>query len=225
MTTADEKCAIECDMGLTSYQKIKILSLSILLLVMALYGAQTHAASSMPKQQLLEKLQSWKDKVSDSKNMNLREKDLQIDLIGRLMFQSQSKYPEQDLQVFMLKVLHDMQETDDHVYFLENLEEGLSTLLEKNEDVVSFMQAYLEFSGILEAKSASDFAEIRNYYDGRSTLQAKTMSLDEAADLAEQKEKEAAQFRSSWVAPGANLIEQYKEFTSETKSDPDSTLP
>ncbi len=212
-------------MGLSSYQKLKILSLSLLLLVMALYGAQTHAASSLPKTQLLEKLQTWKDDIDERNSLDLREKDLQTEFINRLLFQSQSKYSEQDLQVFMLKVLHDMQDTDDQVYFLENLEEGLSTLLEKNEDVVAFMRAYLEFSSILEAKSAADFAEIRNYYDGRSTMQAHTMSLDDAADFAEQKENEAAQYHSPWGQPSENLIEQYKEFTSETTTAPDSTLP
>jgi len=209
-------------MGLTSYQKLKILTLSILLLVMALFSAQSHAAS-LSRPQLIERLQAWKDSVASREFMSLREQDLQIHFINRLMFQSESKYREQDLQSFMQKTLTDMQETDDIGYFLESMNESLATLLEKNEDVLSFMKAFLEFSSIQEPATATQFAEIRNYYDGHTHLQAQTMNVDEAAEYLEQKEKTAAEFESAWVPTPENLIEEYKDFKSEALTD--SQLP
>ncbi|MGZ5279785.1 MAG: hypothetical protein ACXWC9_07585 [Pseudobdellovibrionaceae bacterium] len=209
-------------MGLTSYQKLKILTLSILLLVMALFSAQSHAAS-LSRPQLIEQLQAWKNTVTNREFMDLREQDLQIQFINRLIFQSESKYHEQDLQSFMQKTLTDLQETDDIGYFLENINESLTTLLEKNENVLSFMMAFLEFSSIQEPATAAQFAEIRNYYDGHNHLQAQTMNLDEAADYLEQKEEAAAEFESDWVPTPQNLVEQYKDFKSETLTD--SQLP
>lgn len=112
-----------------------------------------------------------------------------------------------------------MQETDDLGYFLSTMSESLETLLEKNEDVISFMRAFTEFSSIQNPLSANQFAEIRNYYDGRRTLQANSMSLDEAAAYVEQKEKEAAEFQSNWIDSSDSLIEEYKDFTPQAPED------
>jgi hypothetical protein len=197
-------------MGLSQFQKMKILTLSILLLAMAFFSAQSHALT-VSKSQLIQSLQSWEAQVSAQKNIDPREHDLQVQFIQRLIFQTESKYREQDLNGFLQTVLQDMQETDDFGYFIEGLNEGLTTLLEKNEDALSFSQAYLEFSGIQNPRDVSDFADIRSYYDGRRMLKAETMEVEEVAELLEQRELAAQNFKSDWTPKSENLIEQYKE--------------
>lgn len=209
-------------MGLNAYQKAKILTLTILLLIMALFSAQSHAAPES-KLQLIERLQEWKEQIQLRTDLDLREKDLEIEFVSRLIFQTESKYREQELQVFMQKTLTDMQETDDLGSFLENLNEGLSILLEKNEDVLSFMQAFLEFSRIQEPATAAQFAETRSYYDGRNMMQAQAMSLNDAAEYVDEKERQATQFKSDWVATPESLTEEYKDFNLETPPTPESS--
>lgn len=220
-------------MGLTSYQKMKILTLSILLLIMALAGAQTHAAT-VSKAGLISRLQTWEEQVKSKTDLDPREHDLQVQFVQRLIFQTETKYREQNLKSFMQQVLTAMQETDDLGYFVEGLNDGLETLLEKNEDALSFMQAYLEFSSIDQPRDVSEFAETRSYYDGRTMVKAQTMELDEVAELLEKRDVAAREFKSDWTPKTENLVEQYKEIQiqqdvsepelkMENESQPEST--
>lgn len=220
-------------MGLSSTQKMKILTLSILLLIMALFSAQSHAASFDMKIQLIERLQDWQEEINSRQDLELREKDLEIQFISRLIFQVESKYREQSWPSFFQKALLDMQETDDLGPFLESLSESLSTLLEKNEDALSFLQAYLDFSSVLTPATPGEFAETRSYFDGRKMLQAKAMNRDEAAEYVDARERAAAEYKSPWTPVKSNLVEEYREFqsqeaesqTSDSKPESSESMP
>ncbi len=201
-------------MGLTNFQKFKILMFSLILLSLALFNAQAHAAP-LAKPLLLEKLQIWQSEIQDRTDLEPFEKDLQIQFVGRLVFQVASKYKEEDLSVFLQKTLGDMQETDNFGYFIDALKEDLATLLEKNEDPISFMQAFIDFSTIRNPALPGEFAEVRSYYDGRQMMQAQTMTLDEAANWYDQKESAAAQYKSDWIETPKNLNDEYKEILPE----------
>jgi hypothetical protein len=209
--------------GMTSSQLAKVLTLSILLLVVALFSAHAHAAITN-KVDLIERMEAWKEEVAGRQDLELRERDLEIHLISRLIFQTESKFYDQDLNLFLQKTCEEMQDTDDDFGpFLGALHEGLQTLLEKNEDPLSFAQSFLDFSSIQDPASATQFSEVRGYYDGHRMIPAQAMNVDEAADYLEQKEKAAAEFKSSayssWVQGPEDLTQEYKDLKPQTTED------
>lgn len=183
--------------------KIEIVLLSLTLLFLALVGARAHAATRMS---VLESLKGWRQQVESRTDLPPREKDLRLDFVDRLLFQTERKYKEGNLKEFLQKTLEEMADTDEMAAnqsfgsmseFLLNLQDALRDLLEQNENPIEFLRAFTNYSGLTNPKTADEFAETRSYYDGKHLSAAHPMSLDQAAEVVEQKEKEAADARQA----------------------------
>jgi hypothetical protein len=197
-------------------QKIEVFLLSLTLLVLAFFGARAHAESRL---ELIENLQSWKKETLIRPDLKPREKDLRLDFIDRLIFQTERKFQEEPVRDFLLRTLEDMAETDDlasnqsygsNSEFLLNLQESLKTLLEQRESSLAFLKEYTDFSSLSSPKSVDEFSETRSYYDGKNLRAANTMDFDAAAELAERKEIEASKIEPLETPFfDRNLLEEY----------------
>lgn len=200
------------------FRRYKVLMISLILISLALACARAHAESRL---EVLEAMQAWKFETSNRLDLEDREQDLRIDFINRLIFQTERKYQEESLKEFLLKTLKEMISTDQRAQnqsfatmndFLESLQISLSTLIEKNEKPLVFIENFTEFSGITEPASPDEFSETRSYYDGKNIAAAHTMTVDEAADFAEAKEIEAEKALKdpAWTPLHQNLMDEYK---------------
>lgn len=179
-------------------RKIEVLLISLTLLVLVLFGARAHAESRLGR---LEGLRSWKQETLVREDLAPREKDLRLDLIDRLIFQTERKFKEDSFQKFLVQTLEDMADTDELTInqsfgslsdFMFNLRDSLE-LIERNEDPLVFVQNFTEFSSISEPKGPGEFANSRSYYDGRRILPAQPMDLQEAANYVDDRELKAEQ--------------------------------
>ena len=209
------------DGGAFKFKNIKVIVISLTLLLLALAGARAHAESRF---EVLAQMQDWKSKTQARPDLEDREIDLRLDFINRLIFQTESKYQEETLRDFLLKTFEEMTETDQLTNnqsfgsmneFLISLQTSLATLIEKNENPLIFVQNFTEFSGISEPASADEFSETRSYYDGKNISAAHPLSLEEAANLADEKEIEKT--RSSLVEPAWSPFQQnlMNDFTQQ----------
>ncbi len=184
-------------MGRWNLEKIEVVLISMTLLVLALVGARAHAS---PRLETLEKLRSWKSEIAHEKTLSPREKDLRLDFVDRLLFQTERKYQDGAYKEFLKSTLEDMASTDELTInqsfgsiseFLLNLQ-GSMELLEKNEDPMAFVRNFTEYSTVSQPKNPDDFALTRSYYDGKNILQAQPLEIDQAGALAEEKEIQAS---------------------------------
>lgn len=146
---------------------------------------------------VIESLQKWRVETSERSDLEDRERDLRQQFISRLLFQIERKYMGENLKLFFQSSIWDMCLTDrmkmnqslgGMEVFLENLNFSLKELLEPSENPLHFVEAFTEFSGISDPASMEEFADTRNYYDGRQVQGANPLELDQAANYAEEKE-------------------------------------
>ncbi len=173
-----------------------------------------YLARTYSKSDTLNHLQSWRVENSSRQDIDDRERDLRGDFINRLIFQSDRTLQEYDSQ-FTFKsqaplILSKMIETEKSdsnstnpnlVFFLTELNDGLKTIIEPQEDILEFIKSFTEFSGLSDPGFAIEFAEDRDYinhtkavkarpsndeYDYDSDLEVKEdsgKSIDEPTDL------------------------------------------
>lgn len=148
------------------------------------------------KDNVLSQLLDWRAEIQSDNSVSAREKDLRLQFSNRLLFQVERKYQETDLRQFMIDTANDMKQTDEmrenQSYggineFLEDLKDALKTLIEPHENVVSFIRDFTQFCTITTPCSVDQYAETRNYSDGKDMEKAEPMNVDDAAESVAQK--------------------------------------
>jgi hypothetical protein len=208
---------------MTSTHSIRILIFSASLLIAALMSARAHAENRFD---VVHSLQAWQQHTSVREDLEDREKDLRLQFIQRLIFQTERKYQEDSLKEFYIQTLNEMVQTDEHLSnrsfgrttaFLEGLSASLDELLEKNENVITFIETFTDYSGIQEPVSVSEFAETRSYFNGKSMMSATEPDLNATAASIDQieKTKDLTPQELRWFRFQENLI---LDFTPEQPS-------
>jgi hypothetical protein len=164
----------------------------LLFITTILLGSQLFAES--PKV-IVERLSKWQQTTANRTDLEDREKDLRLDFIYRLIFQTDRKYTGGDLKDFYVETLKDMVLTDQMksnqsygsmTNFLESTQQVLTEILEPRESVINLLQEFTDFSGISEPADIDDFATHRSYYDGKTALEAQPLDMDSAGELPDQ---------------------------------------
>ena len=141
----------------------------------------------------LDEIRIWRQTTADRTDLDEREQDLRLEFIDRLVFQAASKWVDQDAQTFFKETLAKMSQVDQleinrsmgsQEEFLSLLSQAFTELLEPHESPLSFIENYLEFSGISEPATVDQFAETRNYSNGQTMIAANPTNLEEAAQAA-----------------------------------------
>lgn len=153
------------------------------------------------KDVVLNQLIDWRSEIALDTTLEPREKDLRLQLASRFLFQVERKYDETDLRKFMLEVVIDMKRTDEMrdnqsygglANYLDQLHEALDQLIEPREDVIGFIREFTRFSSIETPRSLDEFAETRNYSDGKDMEKADPMDTDLAAETVAEKLAQAS---------------------------------
>jgi hypothetical protein len=148
------------------------------------------------KDTVISQLLDWRTEISSDQNISDRERDLRLQFSNRLLFQVERKYQETDLLQFMIDTANDMKTTDEmrdnQSYggmndFLENLADALKTLIEPRENVISFIRDFTQFCTLSKPCDVDQYAETRNYSDGKEMEKAAPMDIDAAAESVAQK--------------------------------------
>jgi hypothetical protein len=175
-----------------------ILQFGLALLAMPAFAIE----SRFRKDVVLSQLIDWRSEIALDTTLEPREKDLRLQLASRLLFQVERKYEETDLRKFMLLVVTDMKRTDEmrdnQSYgglsdYLDQLHEALDQLIEPREDVIGFIREFTRFSTIENPRSLDEFAETRNYSDGKEMEKADPMDTDLAAETVAEKLAKASE--------------------------------
>jgi hypothetical protein len=181
----------QCPMLIKSWISITLI-LGILCTLPKALAFEIHAR----KDNVISELLEWRSELTSDTEISPREKDLRLQLANRLLFQVERKYQENDLLKFMINTVGDMKQTDEMrdnqsygglTEYLENLQEALETLIEPDENLINFIRDFTRFSSIDHPLSVDEFAETRDYSDGKEMEKADPMDADQAAEsVAEQ---------------------------------------
>lgn len=156
-----------------------------------LFSSATGLAQA--KDVIIQNLQSWRADIAAEINMDEHEKDLRISFLNRLIFQTERNYQGDQYRNFMIQTLKAFnripQAADNELYFNENLLLSIQEVLEPTEDLILFMRAFMEYSGLSEPSSAEDFGSHRSYINGDQIAQAMPLEAEQASDFLELKEK------------------------------------
>lgn len=117
--------------------------------------------------------------------------------LDRLIFAVDTKWNADSLKAFTEKALLDMasaeiNQTDTKApsnlwKFASYLSVAVRELPEPKEDLISFIDNYLEYSTILDPKSPTAFAQARSYTNGVKSEAAHSMSQEDLGDGVEKK--------------------------------------
>ena len=151
------------------------------------------------KTEALQSLRLWSQETQARQEIEAQEKDLRLDFINRLIFQTDRKFVGGDLASFFQTALNEMAEVETLTFnqsyqnlkpFLTSLIFNLREIREKNQDPLVFIKNFTQFSSVTDPKPAEQFAENCAYSDGRSIQAADPMEREEAADYVEEREQE-----------------------------------
>lgn len=119
--------------------------------------------------------------------------------LDRLIFAVDTKWTKDSLKTFMEQTLLDiasteMNQTDSKApsnlwKFATYLSVAVRELPEPKEDLISFVDSYLEYSTILNPKSPTVFAQNRSYTNGVKSEAAKVTSQEDLGNNVEKKVK------------------------------------
>jgi hypothetical protein len=202
----------------------QILALSFSLLFAVFFAAKAHGEERFV---VVEKLKTWQAETNSRTDLEDREKDQRLQLINRLIFQTERKYQENSLKEFVQTALEDMMEADQltsnqsfesQELFLQSLYESYTSLLENREDPLAFLEAFTEFSSVTNPLSADEFAETRSYFDGKNVLAAQSSSIEEATEIIEQREKSLESPTRTMLDENRNLMQDFTPELLEQKS-------
>ncbi len=134
--------------------------------------------------QMVGQLKDWARVTRQRADLDDYERDLRVQLIHRLIFQTERKFTDGSWGVFLKSHLQDISEVEEEPSrcFLLGLLESLETLLEPREDSFRFVQSYFEFSGVQKPTTLGEFEASRQYSNGVSVQSANPMDLEEASD-------------------------------------------
>lgn len=140
-------------------------------------------------QSLTKRLQAT---ISEKEELQLR-----YDFIGQLIFQIDSKWGSQPLAKFLEYQLLEMAITEitsasksDLWRFYMNLSIAIRELPEKREDLVGFVDGYVEFSSMREPKSPVQYLNTRNYTNGAINQTARPVTREQLNAAVEKQLKE-----------------------------------
>jgi hypothetical protein len=120
---------------------------------------------------------------------------LRRDFIDRLIFQVDTKWNGHDLQPFLESALLEMAANDlkdesghaTNAAFLTYLSMAVRELPERHENLVSFIEGYMNFSTLSNPKSPHQYLAERSYLNGAKTYLAKSVSRENVGDLVDAK--------------------------------------
>jgi len=164
------------------------------------------AALAQSKSELIFSLQTWRSQIAADQKLESFEQDLRVSFLSRLIFQTERNYESGGsspaLRNFMIQSLKSFERIDQmktnkslgsNDLFISNLLANIQENLEPTEDVLLFLRAYLEYSGISEPADAEEFADQRSYINGDQLLVANPLEIEAASIfVAEKLESEPA---------------------------------
>lgn len=119
--------------------------------------------------------------------------------IDRLVFAVDTKWTKDSLKIFLEKTLLDiasaeMNQTDSKSSnsiwkFATYMSIAIRELSEPREDLISFVDNYMEFSTVLTPKAPTAFSQARSYTNGVSSQAAKVLNKENLGDGVEKKIK------------------------------------
>ncbi len=191
---------------------LPVRSFWLCLLSLLLIALSSTPAFAENRTQLIENLSNWAEKTAARQDLDAYEKDLRVNLIHRLIFQTERKFHSNDWAEFLRLNLEEMSlvEEEPTRSFLLNLKDAFSEVFEVRENSLRFIQAFMEFSGIREPAAPEAFAASRNYSDGNQMQSAHPVSLDEAGDFLEEKERQKLE-KSFFLEPPEELENEMRE--------------
>lgn len=124
-----------------------------------------------------------------------KERILRQDFLDRLLFQIDSKYGGGDLRDFLQNTLLEMSLTEATSpagesplwRFLTYLSLAIKTLPERNENILSFVEGYMEFSTLSHPVRPDQFVSLRHYTNGATSLPGRPVDKAEVGDAVEAK--------------------------------------
>lgn len=124
---------------------------------------------------------------------------LRQDFLDRLIFRVDSHFRGGDLQQFLTVQLKEMtfleatsaDSSNTKLWkFLSYLTTAVTEMPERNEDMASFIEGYMNFSSIQEPKSPKEFMKTREYTNGKTSVAAQSISRDDIGEVVEQRLKQ-----------------------------------
>lgn len=123
------------------------------------------------------------------------ETQLRLDFFDRLSFQIESKLKDQDLRSFLIQVLSEMSSSEtlsadgntNLSKFLKYLSNAMQSVPEPNENLINFIEIYVEVSTISHPIPPEQFVNLRHYSNGRISLTSKPVTSEEVGDLTEEQ--------------------------------------
>jgi hypothetical protein len=150
------------------------------------------------------------------------EVQLRYDFLSQLIFQVDSKWGSEPLQDFLSHQLLEMAITDASSAnsvklwkFYSYLSIAVREIPEKREDLISFIDAYIDFSTILEPKSPAIYVNSRNYTNGAVNQSARAVNRDQLGAVVEKKMKELESIGIGKAAPDTATAAPSASATSE----------
>lgn len=151
------------------------------------------------------------------------ETQLRLDFFDRLSFQIESKLKDQDLRSFLIQVLSEMSTSEtlsadgdaNLSKFLKYLSKAMQSVPEPNENLINFIEVYVEVSTISHPIPPEQFVNLRHYSNGRISLTSKPVTAEEVGDLAEEQINSIELENSMDTPSGQEKIEKIYEPTNK----------
>lgn len=123
------------------------------------------------------------------------EIQLRLDFFDRLSFQIESKLKNQDLRSFLIQILNEMSSSEalsadgnaKLSKFLNYLGKAVQSVPEPNENLINFIEIYVEVSTISHPITSDEFVNLRHYSNGTISLTARPIAAEEVGDLTEKQ--------------------------------------
>lgn len=124
---------------------------------------------------------------------------LRQDFLSRLIFQVDTRFSGGDLRLFLRQALGEMATTDVTSTaatdpglwkFLKFASEALNHLPEKREDILGFLDGYMQRS-VANPMNPTKYLDSRNYTNGLKSESGQPMRADEVGALADKRLREA----------------------------------
>ncbi|MBK9037840.1 MAG: hypothetical protein IPL83_01565 [Bdellovibrionales bacterium] len=123
------------------------------------------------------------------------ETQLRLDFFDRLSFQIESKLKDQDLRSFLIQILNEMSSSEalsadgntNLSIFLGYLSKAMQSVPEPNENLINFIEIYVEVSTISHPIPPEQFVNLRHYSNGKISLTAKPIAADAVGDVTEEQ--------------------------------------
>ena len=142
-------------------------------------------------------IQAFKSFESEMEVLMTRKKEhlLRQSFLDRLLFQVDNKYKGKDLRNFLHHTLMEMsltETTSPHGEaqlwrFLTYLSLAIKIFPEPNENLLSFLEGYMNFSTIAHPTKLDQFIKLRHYTNGTSNFPARPMEVEKVGEAVEEK--------------------------------------